>query len=158
MSTEQLEQSIDAERQAESSATEAQTAAADARTTSAAAAAVANNQGQIIEAVTAASREDAAREADRSAANAKDAEDAAAAAELVGEITIAEVGRQIAALRLELEEVRSTRSAPVAVQNEGVTPINPDETEGDKQEENQSPEEGSEDSGSGKRKHGRKRR
>jgi len=140
----------------ESAAANANEAASEAREGAAAAAGAAIAQGQLIDIVTEAAREDAARARDQSEAAASEAE---AAAELTT-ITLEAFASEIKGL-LEDHERRmgaleeGQRNAPVMIQNDaGATPVNPEEVA----EERDESASGTEEKKSSGRKHGRKRR
>lgn len=140
----------------ESAAAHAEQAAGEAEQGAAAAVGAAVAQGQLIDIVTEAAREDAARARDQSEAAAAEAE---ASAELTT-LTIETFAAEIRGL-LEDHERRmaametSQANQPVMIDNSSsATPVNPEEVAEERDESANQPEERK----SSGRRHGRKRR
>lgn len=141
---------------ADSAASSADSAAREAEVAAAAAGAAAINQGQMIEAVTQAAREDAGREANRSEEAAAQSEAAAEIAVMTLETFASEMRAMMEehSRRLDAVEQQRNEPAPVVVDND-VMPVEAAEQR-DAQHENL---EGTESSAGGsRRRHGRKRR
>lgn len=121
-----------------------------------AATAAAINQGQIIEVVTAAAREDAERARQQSEAAADESERAAELSAVIAETAITEIRSMMEEHNRRLSALEYSRSEPIqVVGEENVSPINPQDTE--QEERSEDMEEGEQNKPSRKR-HGRKRR
>lgn len=150
---------IQAESEAVNAAETANQSANQADQAAVAAVAAASAQSQLIESTMAASREDAQRARDQAEAEATRAESAASTAQAIRDEIIQSVTPLIQGLTERLDRMEAEKAQPVMIQQtEGATPINPEETEQAKQEENMSAGEGSPTSSAGRRRHGRKRR
>lgn len=162
-----MEIEVDATQASQEATSNATSAANQAEQAATAANAAAVNQGQLIEAVTAASREDAAKARSEAEQAADEAKSQAEAARDINEETKSIFGMLIGPIIQRIEALETKPSEPVMVQGDinAATPIDPSATEGAQQSENQSG--GGEESGDSgeaapsspsKRRHGRRGR
>lgn len=149
----------------EASAMEAERAAEDASHASeaanqsaVAATAAAINQGQIIDIVTQAAREDAQRARDQAEQAASNAESTAELTAVIAETSINEMRSLLDEYRIRIEALEHKSKEPTVsmISNEpSVTPLNPQEVEQSERKEDM--DGGEESPRSSRRKHGRRR-
>lgn len=147
-------EAYNAAQQSEQSGAAASSAAIDATIAAAAAEAAAINQGQLIETVTAAAREDAERARSQAEQAANEAHQQAELATTVAELTLAKVAEM---LEEHNSRIGALESRPVVEQNNnGVSTINPQAVENGAREQSMS--DGEETKSSGRKAHGRRGR
>ncbi|MGH8397477.1 MAG: hypothetical protein ACRETA_04440 [Gammaproteobacteria bacterium] len=140
----------------EGAAANAEVAAQQANEATAAATGAAINQGQLIEAVTAASREDAQRARDQSEQAAAESQAAAELSALTAETLAAEVRALLEEHSNRLSALENRPAVSVAPTEEAVSPIDPAAVQEEQHAE--ATDTSGEKSTSSRKRHGRRRR